>query len=170
MHNFWDGGLARDPVGEGFQSLGIYTAVPETELNADKVRAYTFNVNLRWVHNEIGCCMFIPWSRDQLVEIIRAITGWQTNLWELMRAGERCVTLARAFNMREGMTRADDVLPPRMQVPHVTRSLNEKPVMPEVLDEAVTLFYGMMGWDPDTGLPTAARLHELDIGWVINEL
>jgi aldehyde:ferredoxin oxidoreductase len=166
MHNMWDGGLANDPVGEGLQSLGIYVSVPETELNEHKVRAYMFSVNLRWVHNGIGCCMFIPWSRDQLVELIRAITGWETNVWELMKAGERCVTMARAFNMREGWTRADDVLPARMAEPHVSKTINEKPIMPEVLDAAITAFYSMMGWDPETGQPSEAKLHELDIAWV----
>jgi len=114
----------------------------------------------------IGLCNFIPWSRDQRVQIVRAITGWETNVWELMKAGERSVTMARAFNMREGITRKDDVLPPRMRVPHVSGTVNEKPVDPEVLDEAVTLFYGLMGWDPETGEPTQAKLHELDIAWV----
>jgi aldehyde:ferredoxin oxidoreductase len=166
MHNLWDGGLSREPPGEGLQSLGVYVSVPETELNDDKVRAYTFNVNLRWVHNEIGCCMFIPWSRDQLVELMRAITGWETNVWELMKAGERCVTMARAYNMREGWTRADDVLPPRMTEPHVTKTINEKPIDPDVLDAAITTFYGMMGWDLETGLPSKAKLAELDIAWV----
>ncbi|MFN2155678.1 MAG: aldehyde ferredoxin oxidoreductase family protein, partial [Anaerolineae bacterium] len=166
MHNIWDGGLAREPVGEGLQSLGIYESVPESVLNATKVRAYTFNVNLRWIDNMIGLCNFIPWSRDQRVQIVRAITGWETNVWELMKAGERSVTMARAFNMREGITRKDDVLPPRMRVPHVSGTVNEKPVDPEVLDEAVTLFYGLMGWDPETGEPTQAKLHELDIAWV----
>ncbi|HNT75032.1 MAG TPA: aldehyde ferredoxin oxidoreductase family protein [Anaerolineae bacterium] len=168
MHNFWDEGLAREPLGEGFLGLGVYEATPKTELNAHKVRAYTFDVNLRWVHNQIGCCMFIPWSRDEIINILQTVTGWKVNLWELMKAGERCVTLARAFNMREGLTRADDVLPPRMRLPHVSGGLNEKPVLPEVLDEAVTLFYGMMGWDPQTGVPTPAKLHELDIAWVVN--
>ncbi|HUT18956.1 MAG TPA: aldehyde ferredoxin oxidoreductase family protein [Anaerolineae bacterium] len=166
MHNIWDGGLAREPVGERLQSLGIYGSVPETVLDATKVRAYTFSVNLGWIDNMIGLCSFIPWSRDQRVQIIRAITGWETNVWELMKAGERCVTMARAFNLREGLTRADDVLPPRMQVPHVSGTVNEKPVDPEVLDDAVTLFYGMMGWDERTGEPTRAKLEELDIAWV----
>jgi aldehyde:ferredoxin oxidoreductase len=166
MHNFWDEGLAHEPLGEGFLSMGIYEAVPQTELNAHKVRAYTARVNLQWVHNQIGCCMFIPWSRDEITKILQAVTGWKVNLWELMKAGERCVTLARAFNLREGLTRADDVLPPRMRLPHVSGVVNEKPVLPEVLDEAVTLFYGMMGWDPQTGVPTSAKLHELDIAWV----
>ncbi len=53
-----------------------------------------------------------------------------------------------------------------MAVPHVSRTLNEKAIDPEVLDENLTTFYGMMGWDPQTGEPTEAKLHELDIAWV----
>jgi aldehyde:ferredoxin oxidoreductase len=97
---------------------------------------------------------------------VRALTGWETNLYEMLKWGERGVTMARVFNMREGMTRQDDVLPPRMQVPHVSGTLNEKPVDPEVLDEMVGLYYGMLGWDPQTGAPSEAKLLELDIAWV----
>ncbi len=68
--------------------------------------------------------------------------------------------------MREGLTRKDDVLPRRMSMPHVSRTLNEKPIDPEVLDEHVSMFYGMMGWDSETGVPTLAKLQELDIEWV----
>ena len=75
--------------------------------------------------------------------------------------------MARVFNMREGITRADDVLPPRMATPHVSGSLNEEPVTPEELDAAVGMFYGMMGWDPETGEPTEATLQQLDIAWVL---
>jgi hypothetical protein len=28
----------------------------------------------------------------------------------------------------------------------------------------------MLGWDPDSGIPTAAKLHELGIGWAIEHL
>jgi aldehyde:ferredoxin oxidoreductase len=100
-----------------------------------------------------------------VVELVRGITGWRTNLYELLKVGERIVTMARLFNMREGLTRKDDVLPPRLAAPHVSRTLNEKPVDPKLLDEMLTVYYGMMGWDPQTGEPTEARLHELDIGW-----
>ena len=169
MHNMWDGGLANDPLGEGWQSLGVYVSVPQTELNPHKVRAYMARSNWQWFMNSLGCCMFLPWSQDQAVQIMRAITGWETNVWEMLKWGELGVTMARVFNLRAGMTRADDVLPPRMQEPHVSGTLNEKPIAPEVLDEAVGLFYGMMGWDSETGAPTDAKLHELDIAWVIGQ-
>jgi len=166
LHNMWDGSLAKDRLSENLQSLGVYESVPQAKLNAHKVRAYKALSNWAWIHNHLGSCQFIPWSRDQLVEIVRAITGWETNLYELLKATERGVTMARAFNMREGLTRKDDVLPRRMSMPHVSRTLNEKPIDPEVLDEHVSMFYGMMGWDPETGLPTLAKLQELDIEWV----
>lgn len=170
MHNFWDGGLSKTPLSQDLQSLGIYESVPQTELNPHKVRAYTISTTWRWVANHFGQCMFLPWSRDQIVQLVRTITGWRTNIYELMKVAERGVTMARVFNLREGLSRADDVLPLRVQSPHVSGTLNEKPVDPEALQEAITLFYGMMGWDPETGEPTEAKLHELDIAWVKDTL
>jgi aldehyde:ferredoxin oxidoreductase len=170
MHNIWDEGLTREPLGEDWQGFGVYVSVPQAELNPHKVRAYIARTNWQWFKNTNGCCMFIRWSPDQFVQLIRAITGWQTTLVELIKTAERGVTMARAFNMREGFTRADDALPPRMATSHVSGSLNEKPVTPEALDAALTIFYGMMGWDPDTGKPTEGKLHELDIAWVQDEL
>ena len=170
MHNIWDGGMAKDPPREGLQGLGVYDTVPETELNVQKVRAYTYVTNWQWVYNHLGLCMNMSWTPEQIAQIVRAITGWETNRWELLKAAERGVTMARAFNIREGLTRADDVLPLRMNTPYLTTSVNEKPVDPEVLDEHVTIFYGMMGWDPHTGVPTLPRLQELDIEWVYEHL
>jgi aldehyde:ferredoxin oxidoreductase len=165
IHNMWDDSLANDPLGESWQSLGIYVPVPTTELDAHKVRAYKVTADWRWFRNSVGCCGFLPWSQDQYIQIVRAVTGWETNLYEALQWGERGITLARVFNMREGLSRADDVLPPRTRVPHVSGSLNEVPIDPEVLDEAVGLYYGMMGWDSATGAPTPAKLHELDVAW-----
>ena len=169
-HNFWDGDLSKSPLKEELQQLGLYEVVPQTVLDGHKVRAYTVVTNWAWLSNHISCCMFIPWSRDQIVALVRAITGWQTNVWELLKASERGVTLARVFNVREGFTRADDVLPKRMAKPHVTKTINEKPVTPETLDAALTLFYGMMGWDTKTGVPTPAKLWELDVAWAEEHL
>jgi len=132
MHNIWDGVLDSEVLGEDLQSLGIYRSVSQTELNADKVRAYTLVTNWNWLDNHLGLCAFISWSRDQKIELIRAITGWRTNVWEQLKVAERGVTIARIFNMREGLTRADDVLPPRMRTTFVSGRLNEKPIDPSV--------------------------------------
>ncbi len=125
MHNIWDEGLARERLGEVWQGLGIYEPVPQTELNPHKIRAYIVETSRRWLMNAVSSCAFIPWSRSQVPELVKGITGWKTNLYELLKVGERCVTMARVFNMREGLTRDDDVLPPRLALsarqPHAQR-------------------------------------------------
>ena len=109
--------------------------------------------------------------RDRL-EIVRAITGWNTSLWELMKAGERIATMARVYNLREGLTADDDRLPERFFTPPTAGPLHEDGVAidPHALEKAKHLYYQMMGWDRDTGVPHHWKLEELDIGWTVEYL
>jgi aldehyde:ferredoxin oxidoreductase len=168
MHNIWDEGLARDVLGESWKTLGVFTPVPATELNAAKVHAYAVTANMKWLDNALGLCMFVPWTTDQKIQLMRAITGWETNLFELFKIGERSVTMMRLFNMRSGWTREDDVLPQRAGQSHFSGSVTEKPVGEAELAEAVTQYYAMMGWDAETGAPTPMKLQELELAWAIN--
>jgi aldehyde:ferredoxin oxidoreductase len=170
MHNFWDSAMRNDPVGEEMQAWGVYEPLPMNQLNPSKVRAYMHASNWAWLDNHLGLCMFVPWSVDQTVSLVRAITGWKTHTHELQLAARRGVTLARIFNLREGFTRADDVLPARMSEPFVSGSIHERPIDPAVLDEHIGIFYGMMGWDPGTGTPLRATLQQLDIEWAVDHL
>jgi aldehyde:ferredoxin oxidoreductase len=97
------------------------------------------------------------------------VTGWNTSTWELWKAAERMVTLARAFTVRQGLGAADDRLPPRMAEPLGAEGPGA-PIAPESVSAALPLYYEMMGWDPETGVPRPAKLHELDIGWVADLL
>lgn len=170
MHNVWDGGLLNEPVGGDWQAWGLYDAMPMNELGPAKVRAYVRGSAWAWLDNHLGMCMFVPWSVEHTVGLVRAITGWKTHAFELQLAAQRGITLARIFNLREGLSRADDRLPPRLGEPFRTPSSFEKPVDPTALEEALSLYYGMMGWDPQTGAPGLAKLHELDIAWAAAHL
>jgi aldehyde:ferredoxin oxidoreductase len=57
-----------------------------------------------------------------------------------------------------------------MQQYHKTQTINEKPVMPDELDTAITEYYTLMGWDPKTGVPTTAKLWQLGIPWAAEHL
>jgi aldehyde:ferredoxin oxidoreductase len=35
---------------------------------------------------------------------------------------------------------------------------------------ALQTYYEMAGWDPARAVPTAAKLHELDLSWAVPEL
>jgi aldehyde:ferredoxin oxidoreductase len=161
MHNIWDDGFAGSRIGEYLNELGIYEPMLATELGVNKVRAFIYLTTWTNLHNQVGNCMFIPWSRQQMADLLHAITGWHTNIWEMMKASERTLNLARIFNLREGLTRADDRLPERMSQP----TPNYPGVSAQELQEALTLYYSMMGWDPQTGVPTCGKLLELDIDW-----
>jgi aldehyde:ferredoxin oxidoreductase len=41
-----------------------------------------------------------------IIEALRAATGWDITLDELQQVGERATNLARLFNLREGFTSA----------------------------------------------------------------
>ena len=84
--------------------------------------------------------------------------------------GERGTTMARAFNMLAGLTRADDSLPKRIHEAFPDGPLAGVGYGEDRLEKAKTSYYGMMGWDTETGIPTRSKLQELDIEWVADLL
>ena len=166
MHNAFDGSYEHESGLGGVRNLGVLEPMPATWLGPDKVRAVIYGSLRRHLDNCLCLCNFLPYRNDQVVEAVRAVTGWDTNVWELWKAAERLVTMARAFNVRQGFTPADDRLPPRMAEPLGPGA----PIDPAAVEAALPLYYEMQGWDPFTGVPRAAKLYELGIGWVTDLL
>ena len=71
------------------------------------------------------------------------------------------MTLARVFNAREGFTPDDDRLAERSYGPTRGGALANGGIDREELLEAMHTYYGMMGWDEETGVPLAVKLEEL---------
>jgi aldehyde:ferredoxin oxidoreductase len=159
---------------ERMRALGLLETAPMEATGPVKVRLAALTQRFMSLLDSLELCTFCfasAWIFDtaDLVRVVRAVTGWETNMWELMRIGERRINLMRAFNAREGWTAADDQLPPRMAEP-----LEGGPTAGNRLDLAAwrrdrALYYGMMNWD-ENGVPTAAKLHELGLGWVVDLL
>jgi len=166
MHNFWDMAMAMDPISEEMRGMGNYAPVQGTVLNNQKVRAYTYGSAWTWIFNIICCCMYIPWSKDRLIELINAITGWKTNMFELMTTCKRMVTMSRLFNINQGLSSSDDVLPDRY-----FESIGSYPGVDK--DDFYTgrsLYYGLMGWDQEEGIPLEYTLVDLDLTWTNEEI
>ncbi|MEM2875976.1 MAG: aldehyde ferredoxin oxidoreductase family protein, partial [Candidatus Bathyarchaeia archaeon] len=98
-----------------FPALGIFEPVALEDLGPRKVRLFVYYTNWRVVSNSLVMCNFLPWVTDvdQLTEIVRAVTGWNTSAFEVYKLGERSMNMVRAFNVREGFTPKDDWLPTR---------------------------------------------------------
>jgi aldehyde:ferredoxin oxidoreductase len=110
--------------------------------------------------------MFLPYGDDQLRDIVRSVTGWNSTVFELMKVGERALAMAHVFNHRAGFRPRDDTMPPRFSMPIQTGPAQGASVALEDVARARKLTYEMCGRDPETGAPTAAKLYELGLGWL----
>ena len=166
-HNLYDRGYtqADSPRLQKAAAVGILEPIPYDTLNPAKVRLFIYQVNWQHTLNCLDICMFMPYDYERVREIVHAITGWNVTVWELLRAGERALNLARVFNAREGFTVADDTLPERFFTPLPSESMCHKGLQPDEFQEALKTYYAMMSWDPESGMPTKSKLQELDIGW-----
>ena len=155
--------------------LDLLDPQPADVLNAEKVR---YSLYTEWLYSfldTVCVCQFVfgpSWQLygpSQLVEGVRAVTGWDVSLWELMKVGERRLNLLRAFNAREGAGVESDTVPPKLLLPLQGGQSDGVSIAAEAVEEAKALYYQMAGWNR-MGRPTRAKLEELALGWVADEL
>ena len=162
--------LANADENHALSPLGLTESVDTLDMGPKKVRAFLYAKQLNDFYNSIGMCDFVgapigPFSISKMVEYVKAVTGWDTSLWEFMKVGERANTMMRIFNYREGFTKNDDSLPDRMFDGLENGALKGVSIDRDEFEKMKALFYQMSGWDED-GYPTKAKLAELGIEWV----
>ncbi len=146
-----------------FKSLGILEPLSADDLGPRKVSMFRDVQLFRIAQDSLVLCYFLPYDVGQTVDILAAVTGWRTSTTEIMRMAERTLTMARLFNIREGLTAADDKLPNRFFQPKRNGVLSTKFYDPQQLERAKSYYYTLMGWDAKTGIPTPEKLQELGI-------
>ena len=152
--------------------LGIYEPMHATNITTQKVRNYKLLENFWRTLDALGLCVFGYAPRglmpiETMVKCVNAATGWETSLFELMQAGERGTMLARAFNSRDGFTIKDDRLPRRLFDPKPDGANAGQQIFKEDdFNEAIRLYYEMIGCHPQAGRPRRAKLLELGLDWV----
>ncbi len=156
--------------------LGLTRPVPATSLGAEKVEFTLITQYWASLMDTLNLCQFDWGATWQLYgpsaasRVVQAVTGWEVNTQELMKVGARRVNLMKIFNMREGFTRDDDKLSPRLHQPLQGGASDGLQMTVEELETAKDLYYRLAGWDVETGNPTAERLEELGIGWTMQAL
>ncbi len=104
---------------------------------------------------------------ESYVRMINAATGWDLDLAELDRIGERICTLERAFNVREGVSRKDDTLPWRVQHEPIPDGPSKGTFCPpEELNRMLEEYYELRGWSKD-GIPTPEKLRALGLEFAV---
>ena len=173
----WDFDTATgwDHTLEQSRTLGILERLPMEHLGPDKVRTYKV-LNTVWsACDALDLCVFASaptrvLSLEMITRLITAVTGWHTSSYEFMRWGERRNHLMRVYNLREGLSAADDTLPKRF----FTLPIDHGRLAGTVIDSvafarSVKLYYEMMGWD-ETGVPRKATLYDHKLEWTIPHL
>jgi len=112
----------------------------------------------------LGACKFMGFcvASEEWVELVAHCLGRKFTYDDLVKVGERAYNLARVFSVREGLTRADDTLPPRLLEDPLPEGPAEGKVnenLPAMLDK----YYELRGWDKATGKPTPEKLKELGL-------
>jgi aldehyde:ferredoxin oxidoreductase len=105
---------------------------------------------------------------ERASKVIEAATGMEMSAQEVRLVGSRIITVERAFNAREGLTREDDTLPPRF----LGERMREGPSSGTVFDLQGNLndYYAERRWDPSTGNPTREALQRNGLEWVADDL
>lgn len=165
-HNIHDTGFTKDT--EALQWLrafdGTVRPLPASDLSADKVKLLRLQAN--WMHawDTLVMCHFLPYSPQQIADAANAITGWEMTPSDYLTVGERAATLARVFNLREGLGAAYDTLPKRFFQKFERGPLASIEYTPERFAAATLEYYAQMGWD-DQGVPTRDKMDQLGVGW-----
>ncbi len=161
-HNMHDTAYAKSA--DSLNIYGITDPLPPSDLSDAKVRMLYYDSNWKHLQNCAVMCQFVAWSTRELIEISRAVTGWDTRLYELLKVGERACTMARIFNLRAGFDDRDDELNTRYFRGHEKGPIAGLGIDRKEFNKARLTYYRIMGWD-DLGRPTPARLAELGIDW-----
>jgi len=142
IHNIWDG--AYESEGRAIQDmrrLGILETMPADYLGPEKVRLAKYQIDWQVFKNCVGLCVFMPYDREQMRDIVQGVTGWNTSIFELMKVGERALAMARAFNYREGFTAQDDVAHWRFSTRFESGPLKGVKIPAEDIATALDLYY-----------------------------
>lgn len=111
-----------------------------------------------------GLCLFLSLAEGfgpgDVLSLLNVATGVDYTEEEMMKVGERIWNLERLFNIKAGLTKKDDTLPPRF----LKEPMPEGPAKGRVckLEEMLPEYYKIRGWD-ENGIPTSKKLEELGL-------
>lgn len=92
-------------------------------------------------------------------------TGDDMDIAGLQEIGERRINMMRMFNVKLGMGRKDDKLPPKAFLPITYGEGDVAQITREEFEAALDSYYKYAGWD-NNGVPTQETLKRLGLDWI----
>ena len=158
------------------KEIGLGTPQPPHSLGPEKVRfAYLTEVFYSMM-DTLELCQFVygpTWclyGPTDTAVMVKAVTGWDVTVDELMTVGKRRLNLLRTYNAREGFDRKDDQFPKKFYKPLIGAGPTAGMVVThEEMETALDAYYKLAGFTND-GIPTRETLKALDIEWAADYL
>lgn len=156
---------------EASRGLGILETDDVNSTGTNKVRMSVYSQYYYSVLDSLSLCMFCwgagsLYTYPELEDLVRYTTGMDMTFWELMKAGERKITMMRLLNLRRGFTDKDDKLPSRMFEPLLDGPSKGRFVNEDDFNRMKAEYYSFLGWD-DAGVPEKGKLAELGLEWAV---
>ena len=146
-----------------FPELGLTTALTRFDYKG-KGTIVAKTQDFGSMLDSLTVCLFLSlhqWVQpSHYAELINHAVGWDMNKEEFILAGERIFNLKRMFNVRRGISRKDDMLPPRILTHRLTEggTRGNLPFLGYMLNE----YYSVRGWNEE-GIPTPEKLEQLGL-------
>ncbi len=125
--------------------------------------------NTRVMNDSLGVCLFpqlAGFKPETMKDLLNAATGYRFNMADYWKSAERIYTLERSFNVRDGFSRADDTVPPRMYKEALSVGAAKGAILKvDELEKLLDNYYADRGWDKN-GVPTGNRLMQLGLHFV----
>lgn len=143
------------------------------QANPEEARIVMDLENAATVFDCVGGCKFMGLLlyAEDYVNLIANATGWDFDVEEFRKSGERVYNLVRAYCIREGVDREADILPPRLMEDPLPDGPAEGMVIErEILEKMKDAYYGYRGWDPATGKPFPEKLEALGLSGLASDI
>ena len=156
-------------------AAGVAGVVKGRAAHPPKAEKVIYLQHVRPLFDCLGCCR-LQWvetglSLEYYAKVFEAATGVKMSVEELLKGSERIFNLTRAINARRGLTGREDRLPDRaFEEPVPNGVVKGFKLDKEKFNELLKAYYELRGWDPETGLPTRAKLEELGLKDVADAL
>jgi aldehyde:ferredoxin oxidoreductase len=158
-------GLAYATSERGACHLRAFTFGSETPYDLDVmaqevVSQQNFN-SVKW--SMCFCDFWGTVNTEIMSQFLKFGLGKNISAEQLDQTGERIWNLSRIFNLRAGLKKVDDDLPPRIKKdPLIGGRAQGKVLSEEDLETMLQTYYELRGWDKE-GVPTQKKLRSLGL-------
>ncbi len=149
----------------GLEVLGLPKLIDRFQVQG-KSSYVILHQNISAAIDSLVVCKFTNMgvSEEYFARVLNAVTGIHYATGDLIKVGERVWNLERLYNLREGFTHKDDLLPPRL--------LQDAPIDGPSkgwvvhLEPMLVEYYRARGWN-EKGEPKKQKLEELGLAYLL---